>query len=197
MTSRSTARCVSLPWLSVSLALVCVGLQLGGEEWGRWLAFQRLREEGWGMDALSGQWVHWGWGHALGNAAVLLACGAYIEPRIGRFRLATLSFVAWLAGALCLMIWARDLAEYRGASGIATCWLTLALIRLSRVRGAFARLALGAAVGLSFGLPVWLGYGSGVLPAGVRSVWELHLMAAVLAAVLAEKWRVPSAPTLR
>lgn len=180
-----------LPWLALILSLACLLPLAGGETWQHALAFVR-GHDGLG-GALTAQFAHWGTWHALGNASVLLACGSYLEPRLGHARLAQFTVLACLFGAACVLWWATDLGEYRGASGLASGWLSMALIEFSRVRSRGGRFVLGWCAGLLFSLPAWLGVGSGVLPTGVRPVWELHLLAAVLAG-LWHRMRVPASP---
>lgn len=180
-----------LPWIALALALACVLAQAAGPAVVATLAFRRPPADL--LHALSGQWVHWSWSHAFANAAVMALCGAWLERRLGHARLALFALLAWLGGAVCLLLWEGGLDEYRGASGLAANWLTLTLIQFAAVRSPRRKLGLALAAAVLFSLPAWLGQTSAVLPPGVRPVWELHFAMALLAGVMASYW--PAAPS--
>lgn len=124
---------------------------------------------------LGAHFVHWGWPHFLADLAWLVLLAALAGARRPG--------AAWvLGGALAcsglVLGWLDDITRYRGSSALAAIYLPYALATLWHGHGRERALAL--LLGMAFGLRIaadaagW--HGPPVLPTGVRSVWELHLL---------------------
>lgn len=174
------------PWGSGLLALLCLGLGLAPEALQALLEYRPEALQRGELWRLAGaHFAHYSPGHAAANAVVLLAAGGHIEPRLGARRLLALALVCALAISLALWLGVPEMARYRGASGVATMFLVLALLELRRGSGAMIRAFAAGLLALVAGavLAHALGFAGlpGSLPPGVRSAWQAHVLGAALA----------------
>ncbi len=134
------------PWLT-GAALVAVVLAAaisavaGGAEWGEW-----SRGDPRPLARLTCHFVHYGVAHAAWNALALLLTGLVAE-RVDRRALRLATLLALPLIPLAIAIFAPELHSYRGASGLASAWFTVALLgtwrsRRDRVGRALVALAL-------------------------------------------------------
>jgi len=172
-------------------ALACVAFALLPELAGSRLAYDRgaiLSGELWRL--WSGHVVHYSLAHALGDALVLFAMGALVEPIVGTRRLVlALVFGAPLI-SLGLLATAPALVEYRGASGIAVMlavaaggvlWPASARWKaaIAFLAAAFAAKTLCEASGLALDATT--------LPDGVAVAWQAHVLGALLGALVYQR----------
>lgn len=141
--------------------------------------------------------VHYSPQHAMIDLATAAAAGAVALPALGwrRLCLAVALMAPLISAGLLLM--APDLAYYRGASGMAVMLVVLAASTLWPRAGTRARAALlllGGALAVKIGAEA-LGYASGWadLPAGVRVVWQAHMLGAAAAVLTVKTLRVRTA----
>lgn len=182
---------------SLLLALACVALALLPEGLSAALAFERaalLDGQWWRL--WSGHLVHFGPQHALSDAAVVFACGAFLERRTGARRLVLHLLLAAPLISIVLLLAAPAMSEYRGASSMATMLAGgCAIVLHARPRWRPAVLAGAAAFGL-WTLAQALGAGASLagLPEGIGVAWQAHLAGAACALLLGPEPRPVLAP---
>ena len=177
------------PSPSLALAIGCLALALCGDGVSAALAFERravLAGEFWRL--WTGHAVHFSLAHALANAGVLFACGRLVETAAGARRTVLLMLAGAPLISLALLLFAPAMAEYRGASGLASAFAVPAAAALWPLGRAW-RLAITGATATftiktvleAYALPI----GSAVLPDGVGVAWQSHLLGACIGAVSA------------
>ena len=169
------------------LALACIALALLPDSVSASLAFERealCSEQWWRM--WTGHLVHFGLEHALGDAAVVFVCGAFLERRIGARRLVPRLLLAAPLISLVLLLAAPGMLEYRGASALATMLAAMTAIVLHAQRHwRPALLACAAAFGLwTLAQAQGVGVNLAGLPLGVGIAWQAHLAGAACALLL-------------
>lgn len=141
------------PWFTGAwlLATAVVTFAPGASDWGEWTRRAGLAGTP-SLEAirsfLTCHFAHYGTMHWLWNALALGITGVLAE-RVGRRALVAVTLLAVLAIPLALPFADPSLVRYRGASGIASAWFTLALVQQWQRCGATstrAVLAVGAAI---------------------------------------------------
>jgi len=141
------------PWFTGAwlLATAAVTFAPGASEWAEWtrragVAGTPVHESI--RSFLTCHFAHYGTVHWLWNALALGITG-FLAERAGRRALVAATLLAVLAIPLALPFADPSLVRYRGASGIASAWFTLALVRQWQRCGATstrAVLAVAAAI---------------------------------------------------
>ena len=142
------------------IAVLCVGLGLGGDAvraWGRYEREALELGEHWRL--ATAHFVHLGWGHLLMNVAALLLLGALFDDLLKPLEWLTAALVSAAAIDLGLYLWQRDVAWYVGLSGVLHGLLAFGAVRLLPSRPVFAAVLLGV-----LGVKVALEQTVGVLP---------------------------------
>ena len=142
----------AVPWFTASwlLAAALVTFVPAASAWSEWTrpGSDAAKPIGaWLVSLATCHFAHFGGSHWTWNAVVLAATGALVE-RAERRALLVATALAVFAIPLALPFVDPSLASYRGASGIASTWFTLALVLVWRRTTAPAGrvvLALGAA----------------------------------------------------
>jgi rhomboid family GlyGly-CTERM serine protease len=183
---------VTLVISGVCLLLACLGEPVASA-----LAWDRsaiLQGQVWRL--WTGHLVHVSGSHAGADVLALFATGSLAEPLLGarRFALTLLGGAALVS--LGLLAFAPALAEYRGASGLATLTAVLAgaLAWRSHPR---LRPVLGCAVVALALKTLWEAGAHAAaladLPAGVAVSWQAHLLSALLGGCAASMSKAASA----
>lgn len=175
------------PNATLAACAACILLALAPDVAGALLAYDRqaiANGELWRL--WTAHLVHFSFAQAVADAAVLLACGALAEQAIGSRRMAGLLLCAAPLVSAGLFALAPSMAEYRGASALATACAVLAAALLWRL-GPWWRLGTAAAV-TAFAARTLLEAASmpitsATLPDGVVVAWQAHLLGALAGAI--------------
>ncbi len=124
---------------------------------------------------LGGHWAHWGGMHLAVNVATLLLFAHLAGPRAPS---PGWSLAGMLAGSLLMLLAMPDIQVYRGASTLVAIYLPAATLALW-LRGGAARALAALLAGiylLRLAADALALMPSPLLPPGVRSTWEMHLL---------------------
>lgn len=175
------------PDATLAACAACILLALAPDMAGAQLAYHRhaiANGELWRL--WTAHLVHFSFAQAVADAAVLLACGALAEQAIGSRRMAWLLLCAAPLVSAGLFALAPSMAEYRGASALATACAVLAAALLWRL-GPWWRLGTAAAA-TAFATrtlleAVSMPISPATLPDGVVVAWQSHLLGALAGAI--------------
>lgn len=175
------------PKTTLAACAACLLLAIAPEMLGASLAYDRhALADGELWRLWTAHLVHYSFAQAAADVVVLLACGALAERAVGSLRILWLLLLAAPLISLGLFVLAPSMAEYRGASGLATACAVLAAALLWQM-GAWWRLGTAAAASAfaartlleALSLPLT----SATLPDGVVVAWQAHLLGALAGAV--------------
>lgn len=177
----------AVPKTTLAACAACLLLALAPDLLGAPLAYDRYAIASGELWRLwTAHFVHYSFAQAAADVVVLLACGALAERVVGSRRILWLLLLAAPLISLGLFALAPSMAEYRGASGLATACAVLAAALLWQM-GAWWRIGTAAAgsafVARTLLEALSMPLSPATLPEGVVVAWQAHLLGALAGAI--------------